>query len=156
MFWELIAANRRKSFLLFVGMAVLLVSLGYFIGEATMGEGGGNIGIIVAIAVWVIMSAASVFGGPDLVLRMTRARPVTSDVHPQLFNIVEEMKISAGLPAIPKVYIIDERAPNAFATGLRPEDSAIAVTAGGGTIALVTRSTEFYRSDDGGRTWPGP
>jgi heat shock protein HtpX len=130
MFWELIAANRRKSFLLFVGMAVLLVSLGYFIGEATMGEGGGNIGIIVAVGVWVIMSAASVFGGPDLVLRMARARPITSDVHPQLFNIVEEMKIAAGLPALPKVYVIDERAPNAFATGLRPEDSCIAVTAG--------------------------
>ncbi len=130
MFWELIAANRRKSFLLFVGMAALLVTLGYFIGEATMGEGGGNIGIIVATAVWVIMSAASVFGGPDIVLRMSRAKPVTSDVHPQLFNIVEEMKIAAGLPAMPKVYIIDERAPNAFATGLKPENSSIAVTAG--------------------------
>ena len=61
---------------------------------------------------------------------MSHAKPVTADVHPQLFNVVEEMKISAGLPTIPKVYIIDERAPNAFATGLRPEDSSIAVTAG--------------------------
>ena len=130
MFWELIAANRRKSFFLFVGMAALLVSLGWFIGEATMGDGGGNIGIIIAVAVWVVMSAASVFGGPDLVLKMSRARPVTPDVHPQLFNIVEEMKISAGLPAMPKVYIIDEKAPNAFATGLKPENSSIAVTAG--------------------------
>lgn len=130
MFWELIAANRRKSFMLFVGMAAVLVTLGYFIGAATMGDGGGNIGIIIAIAIWVIMSSASLFGGPDLVLKMSRARPVTQDVHPQLFNIVEEMKISAGLPAIPKVYIIDEKAPNAFATGLKPETSSIAVTAG--------------------------
>jgi heat shock protein HtpX len=130
MFWELIAANRRKSFLLFVGMATLLVLLGFFIGEATMGQGGGRIGIIVATAIWVIMSAASVFGGPDLVLKMSHAKPVTAEVHPQLFNVVEEMKISAGLPAVPKIYIIDERAPNAFATGLRPEDSSIAVTAG--------------------------
>ncbi len=130
MFWELIAANRRKSFLLFAGMATLLVLLGYFIGESTIGDGGGTIGIIAAVAVWVIMSAASVFGGPDLVLRMSRAKPVTADVHPQLFHIVEEMKISAGLPAMPKVYIIDEKAPNAFATGLRPEDSAVVVTAG--------------------------
>ena len=68
MFWELIAANKRKSFLLFAGMATLLVLLGYFIGAATMGDGGGTIGIIVATAIWVIMSAASVFGGPDLVL----------------------------------------------------------------------------------------
>ena len=134
MMWELIAANRRKSLLLFAGMAALLVTLGYLIGEATMGEGGGMIGIIAAVAVWVIMSAASVFGGPELVLKMSHAREVTPDVHPQLFNVVEEMRIASGLPRMPKVYIIDEKAPNAFATGLRPEDSSIAVTAG-----LLTR-----------------
>src|SRR5512134_151385 len=130
MMWELIASNRRKSIFLFVGMAALLVSLGYLIGEATMGEGGGWIGLIIAVAVWVVMSAASVFGGPELVLKMSRAREVTPDVHPQLFNVVEEMKVAAGLPAMPKVYIIDEKAPNAFATGLKPEKSSIAVTAG--------------------------
>src|SRR5207344_2430282 len=48
----------------------------------------------------------------------------------QLFNVVEEMKVAAGLPKMPKIYIIDEKAPNAFATGLRPEESSIAVTAG--------------------------
>jgi heat shock protein HtpX len=134
MMWELIAANKRKSLLLFAGMATVLVLLGYTIGEATMGGGGGQIGIIIAVAIWVIMSSASVFGGPDLVLRMSRAKPVTPDVHPQLFNVVEEMKIAGQLPAMPKIYIIDEKAPNAFATGLRPEDSSIAVTAG-----LLTR-----------------
>jgi len=130
MMWELIAANRRKSIFLFVGMAALLVSLGYLIGETTMGEGGGWIGLIIAVALWVIMSAASVFAGPELVLKMSRAREVTPDVHPQLFNVVEEMKVAAGLPKMPKVYIIDEKAPNAFATGLKPETSSIAVTAG--------------------------
>ena len=135
MMWELIAANRRKSFLLFAGMAALLLSLGYFIGEATIGQGGGGwIGVIIATAVWVIMSAASVFGGPELVLKMSHAREVTPDVAPQLFNVVEEMKVAAGLPKMPKIYIIDEKAPNAFATGLKPEDSSIAVTAG-----LLTR-----------------
>jgi heat shock protein HtpX len=135
MMWELIAANKRKSFLLFVGMAALLLALGYFIGEATIGhEGGGWIGLIIATAVWVIMSAASVFGGPELVLKMSHAKEVTPDVAPQLFNVVEEMRIAAGLTKTPKVYIIDEKAPNAFATGLKPEDSSIAVTAG-----LLTR-----------------
>src|SRR5512134_2410307 len=134
MMWELIEANKRKSLLLFVGMAALLVLLGYTIGEATIGEGGGLIGLIIAVAIWTIMSAASVLGGPELVLRMSRAKPVTPDVHPQLFNVVEEMKIAGQLPAIPKVYIIDEKAPNAFATGLKPENSSIAVTAG-----LLTR-----------------
>lgn len=134
MMWELIAANKRKSLLLFSGMATVLVLLGYTIGEATMGGGGGQVGVIIAVAIWVIMSAASVFGGPDLVLRMSHAKPVTPDVHPQLYNVVEEMKIAAQLPAMPKVYIIDEKAPNAFATGLKPENSSIAVTAG-----LLTR-----------------
>ena len=134
MMWELIAANRRKSVFLFAGMAALLVSLGYFIGEATMGQGGGWIGLIVATGVWVIMAAASVFGGPELVLKMSHAHEVTPDVHPQLFNVVEEMKVAAGLPKMPKVYIIDEKAPNAFATGLSPDQSSIAVTAG-----LLTR-----------------
>jgi len=135
MMWELIAANKRKSFLLFVGMAALLLALGYFIGEATIGhEGGGWIGLMIATIVWVIMSAASVFGGPELVLKMSHAKEVTPDVAPQLFNVVEEMRIAAGLTKTPKVYIIDEKAPNAFATGLKPEDSSIAVTAG-----LLTR-----------------
>src|SRR5580765_2482388 len=99
MMWELIASNRRKSFLLFTGMAALLLALGYFIGEATIGHnGGGWIGLIIATIVWVIMSAASVFGGPDLVLRMSHAREVTADVAPRLFNVVEEMRIAAGLP----------------------------------------------------------
>src|SRR5712675_2301425 len=128
MMWELIAANKRKSFFLFAGMAALLVALGYFIGEATMGQGGQWIGLIIATAVWVIMSAASVFGGPELVLKMSHAKEVTPDVHPQLFNVVEEMKVAAGLPKMPKVYIIDEKAPNAFATGLKPDNSSIAVT----------------------------
>lgn len=137
--WELIASNRRKSAMLFTGMAVLLLALGWFIGEATIGRGdasgtGGWIGVILATIVWVIMSAASVFGGPELVLKMSHAKEVTPDVAPQLFNVVEEMRIAAGLPKTPRVYIIDEKAPNAFATGLKPEDSSIAVTAG-----LLTR-----------------
>jgi heat shock protein HtpX len=130
MMWELIAANRRKSMFLFVGMAALLCALGYLIGHVVLPDGGGNLGLIVAIGLWMLLSAVSVFGGSDLILRLSHAREVTPDVHPQLFNVVEEMKIAAALPALPKVYIIDERAPNAFATGQNPQNSAVAVTAG--------------------------
>ncbi len=63
-------------------------------------------------------------------LAVSGAKEVTKEVHPQLFNIVEEMKISASLPKMPKVYIINDAAPNAFATGIKPEESAVAVTAG--------------------------
>ncbi len=134
MMWELIAANRRKSMFLFAGMAIILCVLGYLIGHIVHPEGGGNLGLFMAVAIWVVLSALSVFGGSSLILRLSHAREVTSDVHPQLFNVVEEMKIAAGIDHMPKVYIIDERAPNAFATGMKPEDSAIAVTAG-----LLTR-----------------
>jgi heat shock protein HtpX len=130
MMWELIAANRRKSIGLFAGMAVVLCVLGYLIGHVVHPDGGGMLGLIVAVALWVVLSAVSAFGGSDLMLRISHAKEVTPDVHPQLFNVVEEMKIAAGLNAMPKVYIIDERAPNAFATGQSPDNCAIAVTAG--------------------------
>ena len=130
MMWELIAANRRKSMFLFVGMAVVLCLLGFTIGEVVAPDGGGFLGLIFAVAIFVILASISLFNGDNIMLRLSRAREVTPDIHPQLFNVVEEMKIAAGLPAMPKVYIIDEKAPNAFATGLGPDRSAIAVTAG--------------------------
>ena len=116
--------------LLFIGMAVVLCLLGYGIGYTVSPDGGGYIGLFVAVSIWIVLSAMSVFGGGSLILKLSNARPVTPDLHPQLVNVVEEMKIAAGLDATPKIYIIDERAPNAFATGLRPEDSSIVVTAG--------------------------
>jgi heat shock protein HtpX len=134
MMWELIAANRRKSLFLFVGMAVILCLLGYGIGYTVHPEGGGTLGLVIAVSIWMILSAMSVFGGGGLLLKLSHARQVSQDVHPQLFNVVEEMKIASGLETMPKVYIIDEPAPNAFATGLSKEDAAIAVTAG-----LLTR-----------------
>jgi heat shock protein HtpX len=115
---------------LFIGMAIVLCALGYLIGYTVHPDGGGFLGLFVAVAIWVILSALSVFGGGDLIIKLSRARPVSPDLHPQLHNVVEEMKIAASLPVMPKIYIIPERAPNAFATGLRPEDASIVVTAG--------------------------
>jgi heat shock protein HtpX len=111
-------------------MAVVLCLLGYGIGYTVHPDGGGTLGLVFAVSIWLILSAMTVFGGGGLFLKLSRARPVPPEVHPTLYNVVEEMKIASGLPAMPKIYIIDERAPNAFATGLRPEESAIAVTAG--------------------------
>jgi heat shock protein HtpX len=76
------------------------------------------------------MSLISFFSGDRIILAMSGAKEVTKEVHPQLFNIVEEMKIAANLPAMPRVYIIDSPAPNAFATGIKTNNCAIAVTAG--------------------------
>ena len=128
--WELIRANRRKSIILVLVMGVCLVGLGYIIGEVWAPGGGGYFGMAIAFTIWFIQSVISYTWGGSIMLAVSKARPVTHDVHPQLFNVVEEMKIAANMPAMPKVYIIPDPAPNAFATGLKPENSAIAVTAG--------------------------
>ena len=116
-------------FLFFV-MGVCLLVLGFFIGGAYGGEDGTMFGLLVAAGIWVFMSVISYFSGDSIILMMSRAKKVTYNVHPQLFNVVEEMKIAANMPTMPDIYIIPEEAPNAFAVGKKPENAAIAVTAG--------------------------
>ncbi len=130
MMWEVIRENRRKSLFLFAGMAILLSLLGYFVGAVFYPENGGIIGLVLAIGIWMMLTLISVSAGGEIILKISHAREITKDVHPRLFNVVEEMKIAAGLPAMPKVYIIDDPSPNAFAIGVKPEKSAVAVTAG--------------------------
>ncbi len=129
--WELIRANKRNSILLMVLMAVVLLLLGYIIGLGFSGDlAGGFFGLIIATAIWLILALVSLSSGDQILLAASKAQPVIHDVHPQLFNIVEEMKIAAGLPAMPKIYIINDPAPNAFATGRSPKTASVAVTAG--------------------------
>ncbi len=128
--WELIRANQRKSFVLFVCMGIILLALGYFVGEAFLGQGGGSFGILIAFVTWIVMTLISYYSGGSLLMKISNAQLVTKSVHPQLYNVVEEMKIAANLPKMPKIYIINEEAPNAFATGRNPENCAVAVTAG--------------------------
>ncbi len=127
--WELIRANKRNSIVLLVLMAVCLMLLGFIIGLSFFGPEGGFFGLIIATVIWLILTAVSFSSGDQIFLAASKAKPVTHDVHPQLFNVVEEMKIAASLP-MPKVYIINDPAPNAFATGRKPETASVAVTAG--------------------------
>ncbi len=130
MMWELISANRRKSIILFSGMAVILGLLGYLVGATVEPEYGGITGLTLALGIWGFLSIVSFYSGDRILLSVSRAGKVTKELHPQLFNVVEEMKIAANLPAMPDVYIIDDPAPNAFAIGIKPEKCAVAVTAG--------------------------
>ncbi len=116
--------------MLMVLMAVVLLLLGFFIGLGFFGSRGGSIGLLVALTIWLILTLISFSQGDAILLAASKAKPVTHDVHPQLFNVVEEMKIAAGLPAMPKIYIINDPAPNAFATGRNPQNASVAVTAG--------------------------
>lgn len=128
--WELIQSNKRKSLILFFGMGALLILIGYVFGSFYSPESGGAAGIFFAVILWMILSSVSYFAGSKILLAVSGAKEVTKDVHPQLYNVVEEMKIAAGVPYFPKIYIVEDPAPNAFATGVKPDNSAIAVTSG--------------------------
>jgi heat shock protein HtpX len=127
--YEQIAANKRKTVLLIFGAIVLLGAVGYVLGFWYGGSGSGVYGLVGAVALALVLSLGSFFGGDRLVLASTRAREVTPQEQPRLHNIVEGLAIAAGIPK-PKVYVIPEQAPNAFATGRNPEHSSVAVTEG--------------------------
>jgi len=128
--WEAIRANKRKSAVLVVIMAVLLVVLGFVIGAAWFGQEGALIGVMVATVIWVVMTLITLTQGDSILLAVSGARKIKKEDHPQLFNVVEEMQIAAGLDKMPDVYIIDDLSPNAFAAGRSPKKAAIAVTSG--------------------------
>lgn len=124
--YEQIASNKRRTVLLVLGAIVFLGLIGYAIGLFTSS---GPVGLVAALAVAVVMALASYFAGDRIVLASTRAREVTSEQEPRLHNVVEGLAIAAGIPK-PRVYVVPERALNAFATGRDPEHSSIAVTQG--------------------------
>jgi heat shock protein HtpX len=128
--WDIIQSNKRKSVVLIFLLAGILIALGYGIGFTLDPQAGGPFGLIAAVGVWFIMMATSFAGGDKILLATAGAREVTQDQAPQLFNIVEEMKIASGLPAMPRVHIIDTDVPNAFAVGMNPKRASVAVTTG--------------------------
>ncbi len=127
--FELIRANKRNSIVLMIVMAVVLLGLGYVIGYAIAPQAA-PVGMLVAALIWGVMALVSLSSGDQILLSASKAKPVTKNVHPMLFNVVEEMTIAAGMRKMPKVYIINDPAPNAFATGRKPENASVAVTAG--------------------------
>ncbi len=126
--WEQIRSNQIRSIVLTIAMGILLLALGYFLGLYFMESGTG--GLILALIVWVIMSLVAYFQGDGIFLALSKARKIGRDDHPRLYNIVEEMKIASGLERMPDIYIIDDPALNAFATGRNPKKAAVAVTTG--------------------------
>jgi heat shock protein HtpX len=129
-FRERIAVNRRNSLLLIAAFLALVAVFGYVIGYAWIGDPRGALfGLALAFVVGTISGIATYYGGDRMVLAASRAKEITHDDAPVLFNVVEEMAIAAGLP-MPKVYIIQDSAPNAFATGRDPEHASVAVTSG--------------------------
>ena len=124
--YEQIAANKRKTVVLIAAAILLLGAVGYVLGLL---YASGPVGLVGAVALAIVMSLVSYFSGDRIVLASARARPVTPQEEPRLHNIVEGLSIAAGVPT-PKVYVIPERALNAFATGRDPQHASVAVTQG--------------------------
>jgi len=129
--YEQIRSNRRSSWLLAGLVVALLAALGYAIGFAWSGQPAGGLGLLgVFGVVAIVWSLVGYYAGDKMVLAVSGAHQVTHDQEPRLFNVVEEMTIAAGLPQAPAVHVLEEPAPNAFATGRDPRHAAIAVTRG--------------------------
>ena len=129
-FYDQVAANKRNSLFMAVLVIGLLGLLGFAIGYAVVGSPAGGIGATgLALAIGSISGVASFFGGDKLVLTVSGAHPVDEASAPQLLNVVREMALAANVP-MPAVYLIEDSAPNAFATGRDPAHASVAITTG--------------------------
>jgi heat shock protein HtpX len=118
---EILNMNRLKTVMLLAALTALLL----FVGQAL----GGRTGLVIAIIFAAVMNFASYWWSDKIVLRMYRAQEISESDAPDLFRIVREIAQRSGIP-MPKVYIIPEETPNAFATGRNPQHAAVAVTQG--------------------------
>jgi heat shock protein HtpX len=123
---ELIRSNKRRSALLVAGFVVVVVVIGAAFGVLI---GAGTIATVIALVIAGAIAFTSYWQADKIALRVSRARPADEREYARLHNIVEGLCIAGGLPK-PGVYIVDDPAPNAFATGRDPKHASIAVTTG--------------------------
>lgn len=123
--YKQIAANKRNTVLIILGFVLLITAVGaafaYFFKDWWV--------TVYVMAVALIYAIIQYFASASLAVAMTGAKPIQKKDNPRLYNTVENLAITAGLP-MPKVYIINDAAPNAFATGRDPEHAVVAATTG--------------------------
>jgi heat shock protein HtpX len=124
--YEQIASNKRRSALLIIGFGLLVALVVFAINYLI---GGGLIGFAIAAIIAIAVSWISYFNSDKVALAMSHAKPADERTYARYHNLVEGLCIASGLPK-PRLYIIDDPAPNAFATGRNPQHAAIAVTTG--------------------------
>lgn len=123
--YKLQAANTRRTFFLFTVFSLVVIGLGYVFAELY-----GNVAILYGfVATSVIMQIVAYWRSDKVVIRMNGAKRVSREEYPDLWNTVENLAITDGLP-MPAVYVIHDRVPNALATGRSPKHAAVAVTTG--------------------------
>src|SRR3954453_3096 len=124
--YEQIAANKRRTVFLVAGFVLVLAGAG---AAASYLIGFGWYGVVIAFVISGALAFASYWKSDAVALAVSRARPADPNEYKRLYNLVEGLCIAGGLPH-PKIYIVDDDAPNAFATGRNPHHAAIAVTSG--------------------------
>src|SRR5436305_12063037 len=125
--YERIRSNIEKTWGLIAFFTLLIAVVGFFFGYFL---GVGWWGLVVAVLFAIAMSWGSYFSSDKIALAAARAKPAQGPEYKQLHDIVAELTIAAGLPAPPRLFVIEDDAPNAFATGRDPKHAAIAATSG--------------------------
>lgn len=118
-------SNIRKTWILFTAFFIFIIGVGWIFSQIY----GNSFILIFAVLFSVLISFISYWYSDKIVLATTGAKPVSRESHRELYNIVENLAITAGLP-VPRIYIVEEEMPNAFATGRSPSRAVIAVTSG--------------------------
>ncbi len=124
--YDQVTANRRRSALLIAGFALFAVLIGVIVTSLLRF---GIVGVVLAVVIATGMAFLSYWKSDAVALSMSRAQPADPVVYARLHNVVEGLCVAAGLPK-PRLYIVEDEAPNAFATGRDPRHAAIAVTSG--------------------------
>ncbi|MFH1253204.1 MAG: M48 family metallopeptidase [Candidatus Uhrbacteria bacterium] len=122
-----ITTNKRQTFFLIAIFSIIIIAIGWVFGTQAGGDGSG--GIILAVIIATVMNLIGYYKGDSVALLASGAKPIEKSQNPDLYNTVENLAITVGLPT-PKIYIIDDPSPNAFATGRDPAHASIAVTTG--------------------------
>ncbi len=124
--YEEISSNKWKSFFLVSFFIVIIIVLGYVFGLIFFNP---FIGLFFAFIFSIVMTLISIFSGDKILLRMLHAKEAKKPEHAKIINIVEGLSIAAGIPK-PKIYVIDDTAINAFATGFKVEKATVTFTTG--------------------------
>lgn len=123
-----ISSNKRNSVILAIIIIALIILLGWTF-DQIYGTGQSYGGVILAVIISLAMTAISYFSGDKIALAVSGAKPLAHDENKYVYHLVENLCIAAGLP-MPKIYIIEDMAINAFAAGRKPELASVAITRG--------------------------
>ena len=136
MVYQEIAQNKRNTLLLIASFSVLIVAIGWVFGAYV---GDANAGIIIAAVFSTIFTLFGYYKGDSVALAVSGAKKIKKQDSPELYMLVENLAIATGLPT-PAIYLIDDAAPNALATGRNPEHASVAVTSG---LLKIMEKTEL-------------